>query len=144
MSNNEGPEHSPAPSDAKDFILPPKRAPKSSVNTPHDMFPQLLRIKDYVSISKLAEHNHLTDNNWDDWKICMHRILINCEVTEYTDRTIKRPDPFENPAGAQNWDKNDSWAQQVIMQNVTSSQINHIGSKNTRKDGTSLGRHSQQ
>ena len=122
---------SPAPSDAEEFILPPKRAPKSSVNIPHNTYPRLLQIKDYVSISKLAERNHLTDNNRDDWKIRMHCMLINCDITEYTDRTIKRPDPSENPAGAQNWDKNDSWAQQVIMQNVTSSQINHIRLKNT-------------
>ena len=36
----------------------------------------------------------------------------------------------DDPEGEQNWDRNDGWAQQVIIQNVTSSQMNHIGSKN--------------
>jgi hypothetical protein len=60
MSDNEGLEHSPSPtpsdaSDAEEFILPPKRAPTVSVNTPHSTFPQLLQIKDYVSARLIRE-----------------------------------------------------------------------------------------
>jgi hypothetical protein len=36
-----------------------------------------------------------------------------------------------DPIGAQNWDKNDVWAQQVIINNITASQMNRIGSKKT-------------
>jgi hypothetical protein len=32
-----------------------------------------------------------------------------------------------DPIGGHNWDKNDTWAQQVIIHNVTSSQMNHVG-----------------
>jgi hypothetical protein len=32
---------------------------------------------------------------------------------------------------ASNWDKNDAWAQQVIIQNVTSLLMNHVRSKPT-------------
>jgi hypothetical protein len=36
----------------------------------------------------------------------------------------------DNPEGVRNWDRNDSWAQQVIIQNITSSQMTHVRSKN--------------
>jgi hypothetical protein len=34
-----------------------------------------------------------------------------------------------DPINANNWDKNNSWVQQVIMHNVTSLQMNHIRSR---------------
>jgi hypothetical protein len=37
----------------------------------------------------------------------------------------------QHPRSTINWEKNDTWAQQVIIQNVTSSQMNHIGAKTT-------------
>jgi hypothetical protein len=61
----------------------------------------------------------------------MQHILTNCEITGYVDGTLKRPLLFDDPAGASNWDMNDCWAQQVIIQNVTSSQMNHVRSKAT-------------
>ena len=38
---------------------------------------------------------------------------------------------MDNPDGERNWDKNDTWAQQVIIHNVTSSQMNHVRSKSS-------------
>jgi hypothetical protein len=43
----------------------------------------------------------------------------------------KKPLTSIDPVGAANWEMNDCWAQQVIIQNVTSSQMNHVGSKPT-------------
>jgi hypothetical protein len=60
----------------------------------------------------------------------MKHILANWKITRYADGTLRRPHMSDDPEGEQNWDRNDSWAQQVIIQNVTSSQMNHIGSKN--------------
>jgi hypothetical protein len=79
----------------------------------------------------LADRDHLTDDNWHEWKDRIRRVFTNCDVTGYVDRTVKRPNQDEYSVGAHNWDKNDSWAQQVIIQNVTSSQMNHIGWKLT-------------
>jgi hypothetical protein len=56
----------------------------------------------------------------------MQRVL-NCKITRYVDGALKGLFLFDDPAGASNWDMNDAWAQQVIIQNVTSSQMNHIG-----------------
>ena len=47
---------------------------------------------------------------------------------------LNRPNEGDNPIGVYNWDKNDCWAQQVIIHNVTSSQMNHVGSKTSAKD----------
>ena len=42
---------------------------------------------------------------------------------------IKRPNEAIDPVGALNWDKDDSWVQQIIIHNVTSTQMNHVRSK---------------
>jgi hypothetical protein len=90
---------------------------------------KLLKTKDYSNVSKLTERDHLTNDNWHKCKECMQRILTNCEITRYADGTLKRLFLFDTPAGVRNWDMNDAWVQQVIIQNVTSSQMNHVGSK---------------
>ena len=36
---------------------------------------------------------------------------------------------MDDPDSKRNWDKNDTWAQQVIIHNVTSSQMNNVRSK---------------
>ena len=86
----------------------------------------LIRTKEYSAVSKLSDHDHLTDTNWHEWKESMQRVFINCDITDYITGDLMRPS--EN---ALNWDKNDTWAQQVIIQNITSSQMNHVGSKET-------------
>ena len=44
------------------------------------------------------------------------------------------PQWSHQPVGALNWDKNDSWAQQIIIHSVTSTQMNHMGSKSTAEE----------
>jgi hypothetical protein len=58
-------------------------------------------------------------------------VFLSCDIAEYVAGFKKYPSSRTNPIGAQNWDKNDVWVQQVIINNVTSSQMNHIGSKKT-------------
>jgi hypothetical protein len=88
-------------------------------------------MKDYSNVSKVAECDHLTDENWHKWKEHIRCVFTNWDIIGYIDGTIQRPITSRDPAGASNWDKNDAWAQQVIIQNVTSSQMNHVGSKPT-------------
>ena len=71
------------------------------------------------------------DDNWYDWKERMNRVFTNCDITGYVDGTILRVAPEQDGIGAKNWVKNDSWAQQVIMDNVSTTQMNHIRSKRT-------------
>jgi len=76
----------------------------------------------------------LTDENWHEWKERMLRVLYNCDIAEYATGFIKRPDPNKDPKGARNWEKNNVWVQQVIINNVTASQMNHIGSKKSSQE----------
>ena len=69
------------------------------------------------------------DENWHKWKERMRRVFYNCDINEYVTGEIKCPNEAIDPIGALNWDKNDSWVQQIIMHNVTSSQMNHVGPK---------------
>jgi hypothetical protein len=87
---------------------------------------ELLEMKDYSNVSKVVEHDHLTDENWHEWKEHIRCVFTNCDIIGYVGGTIQRPITSRDPAGASNWDKNDAWAQQVIIQNVTFSQMNHV------------------
>src|SRR5882762_1447787 len=71
------------------------------------------------------------DDNWNDWKERMNCIFTNCDITGYIDGTILQVAPDQDGIGARNWVKNDSWAQQVIMDNISTIQMNHIRSKRT-------------
>jgi hypothetical protein len=90
---------------------------------------ELIWTKDYSNVNKIAERDHLMDKNWHEWKDRMKRVFINCVITGYISSTVQWPDDNTDPIGATNWDRNDTWAQQIVMQNVTSSQMNHVGSK---------------
>jgi hypothetical protein len=117
----------------RDYPRDRSRQSRHRTNDPEDEPPRpsikLLKTKDYTNVSRLAERDHLTDKNWHEWKDRMLRVFFNCDIAEYTSGFTKRPDRNIDPIGAQNWDKNDVWAQQVIINNVTASQMNHIGSK---------------
>jgi hypothetical protein len=89
----------------------------------------LICTKEYSNINKITEHDHLTDESWHEWRERMKQVFINCEITGYTDGTVKHPDISIDSHGAHNWDRNDTWVQQIIIHNVTSSQMNHVGSK---------------
>ena len=114
------------------------RSLKSHTSDVEDEFPspsvEALKTKDYTNVSRLAEHDHLTDENWHEWKSRMLRVFLSCDIAEYIAGFKKRPDSSKDPIGALNWDKNNVWAQQVIINNITALQMNHIGSKQTSKE----------
>ena len=64
----------------------------------------------------------------------MRRVFYNCDINEYVTGDIKCPSEALNPIGKHKWDKNDSWAQQIIIHNVTSIQMNHVGSKSSAEE----------
>ena len=104
-------------------------APKRSRRIYTSASVDLIWTKEYSNVNKFSDQNHLMDDNWHVWKERMQRVFINCDITGYITGTVECPDESVDPTGACNWDKNDTWAQQVIIQNITSSQMNHVGSK---------------
>ena len=109
------------------------RSPSPDIDNPLQTV-TLLKTKNYSNVGRIAERDHLTDDNWHEWKERMQRVFTNCDITGYVDGSVERPSLFDDPGGARNWSKNDAWAQQVIIQNVTSSQMNHVGSKESAKE----------
>ena len=94
----------------------------------------LIHTRNYTNITKITEHDHLMDDNWHEWKERMRQVFYNCDINEYVTGEIKCSNEAINPIGALNWDKNDSWAQQIIRHYVTSSQMNHVRSKSSAEE----------
>src|SRR5882762_10222838 len=117
--------------------LPAQGNPPAGNNPPANNPPAnlptiaLICTKEYTAVNRLPERSHLMDDNWYDWKERMNRVFTNCDITSYIDGTILRVAPEQDGIGARNWVKNDSWAQQVIMDNVSTTQMNHICLKRT-------------
>ena len=82
---------------------------------------KLICTRNYTNVNKIVERDHLTDDNWHEWKERMRRVFYNCDINEYVTGEIKHPNEAIDPIGALNWDKNDSWAEQIIIHNVTHS-----------------------
>jgi hypothetical protein len=59
----------------------------------------LLRTKDYASVSKIAERDHLIDDNWHEWKERMKQVFRNCGITGYVNGTTKKPSVVQDPYG---------------------------------------------
>jgi hypothetical protein len=72
----------------EEFELPqpgkkaPKVAPKKAPNC-DPVTIKLIWMKDYTNISKIAERNHLNNNNWHEWKEHITCIFINCNIVGY-------------------------------------------------------------
>ena len=88
---------------------------------------KLIHTRNNTNVDKIAECDHLMDENWHKWKERMRRVFYNCDINEYVTGEIKHPNKAIDPVGTYNWDKNDSWVQQSIIHNVTSTQMNYVG-----------------
>jgi len=136
-NEDSGQEISPAVSE----VLTPKRPKKiyrtgqgHNSSNENILAIKLIHTKEYSNVNRIANHDHLTDANWHKWKERMKRVFINCDITQYVTGEITHPSEYDDPDGACNWDRNDTWAQQVIIHNVTASQMNHIGLKDTAEE----------
>ena len=136
----ENPPPNPPANDPPDPLNGPPSPPPSRPPSAHDSDTwsvptsvRAIQTQHYSSACKLKEVYHLTDNNWYDWKERMIRIFFHCKIMGYIDGSIACPNVHADPEGADNWTSNDFWAQQIIMNNVTDSQLTHIKSKYTAK-----------
>jgi hypothetical protein len=83
---------------------------------------QKIPTRDCSGIIKMGEP--LEESNWMAWRVRMKRGLYVSGFKGYAKGTIKRP---TNPTEAANWDHNDMFTQFIITNNVSSSEIVHIG-----------------
>ena len=70
--------------------------------------------------------NGLTGPNWVTWQVRMMSLLALCEVEPYVRGEIEQPNRDVDPAGHDNWKKNDNYAKHLITQNVGDEPIIHI------------------
>ena len=41
---------------------------------------KLIWTRNYTNVNKMMEHDHLTDDNWHEWKERMRRVFYNCDI----------------------------------------------------------------
>jgi hypothetical protein len=87
-----------------------------------------VKAREGSAITKLPEP--LNETNWIAWRERMKRVLRLCDVEAYAAGTIPRPD---NAANAENWDFNDNYAQVMIINNIASTEMVHVGQSLTAK-----------
>ena len=68
----------------------------------------------------------LNDSNWIVWRKRMMLILRLYGVEGYARGQVKYPDLTEDPIGADNWTFNDTYAQNIIADNITSTEMLYI------------------
>jgi len=76
----------------------------------------------------------LDDTNWCSWRPHITLVLKLCGVHAYVKGEIARPDPVEDPAGADNWTFNDTYAQVLISINLSPSEMVYVGRCTTAHD----------
>ena len=84
---------------------------------------EITRVQACEGSSILQLNEPLNKENWMAWHERMKRILHLCGIEEYTKGTIQCPMDIKNAA---NWKFNDNYAQAVILNNITSTEMVHI------------------
>ena len=79
------------------------------------------------TITKLSE---ALESNWIAWRERIKRVLRLCGVETYAKGKIQCP---ADAAEAENWKYNDNYAQVMIINNITSTEMVHVGQCDTAK-----------
>ena len=113
-------------------------ASTSRNNNDQDLYAQTPTVKrasprEATAITRLSEQHHLVETNWMFWKEPILRILRLCEVEDFVTGTVNRPDD-KNSEDGKNWSFNDNYAQVVIVNNITASEMVHVGQCKTAKN----------
>jgi hypothetical protein len=68
----------------------------------------------------------LNGENWTIWRERMVPLLELYCLNGYIKGPCERPDPTEDPAGAANWDSNDTLARCFIVHNISGPEVLHV------------------
>lgn len=99
---------------------------------PPPVEPSIKRVGQCPPLIKID--GRLDDTNWCCWRFEISLVLELCELDEYVKGEIARPDPVEDPVGADNWSFNDTYAKLLISINITSSEKMYISRCTTSHD----------
>ena len=103
----------------------PNAAPANS-GTQSMAPPTILKLpaRDGANVLKLVEP--LDERNWSIWKEHIKRAFCLCGVEGYANGTIKCLNNADAEQ-ASNWDYNNNYTQFIIINNIASSEMVHIG-----------------
>ena len=106
-----------------------QRAP-SNLYGPNQEEASIARVnaREGSAITKLSEP--LDENNWMAWRERMKRILRLCGILAYAEGKVDKPQDIK---GATNWEFNDIYAQVMITNNITSTEMVHVSQCFTAK-----------
>lgn len=63
---------------------------------------ELIRFRDYAHVAKIPEREHLTNDNWYNWKERMARVFRTCAIMKYLSGVVVCPDRKTDRQGARN------------------------------------------
>jgi transposase InsO family protein len=87
-----------------------------------------VKAREGSSITKLPEL--LNESNWMTWRERMKRVLRLCSIEPYVAGKVKVP---IDAKGAENWEFNDIYAQTIIVNNISSTEIVHVSQCDSAK-----------
>ena len=96
--------------------------------------PGVKRVRGNENAALIKINEPLDDTNWFNWRPHISLVLKLCGVYAHIKGEIARPDPVEDPVGADNWSFNDTYAQLLITINLTPSQMVYVGGCTAARD----------
>ena len=79
-----------------------------------------------TAIIKLSGDELLNWTNWIVWHERMYIMLQLCEVYEYTQGKIERPNSLIDPRGVRNWSKNNNYAKHLLTLNISTTEMMNL------------------
>ena len=87
---------------------------------------EAVRGMENTAIIKLSGDELLNLTNWIVWRERMYIMLQLCEVYEYTQGQVQRPNTLIDLKGARNWSKNDNYAKHLLTLNISTTEMMNL------------------
>jgi hypothetical protein len=84
-----------------------------------------------AAIIRLSGDDLLNSTNWIVWRERMYIMLQLCEVYDYTQGLIEKPNSLLDSQGARNWLKNDNYAKHLLTSNISTTEMMNLGRPGT-------------
>jgi gag-polypeptide of LTR copia-type len=101
-----------------------QNSPGPSTPTQGTVGPHIQRIQARESPTSVKLTELLDESNWTSWRDRIVLALRYYKLDTYLQGAPVRPD---DPTEADNWDHNDDFTKLVIMNNIASSEVTHVG-----------------
>src|ERR1700761_24916 len=80
-----------------------------------------------TAIIKLSGNELLYLTNWIIWCKVMYVMLQLCQVYEYMQGQVQRPNALINPQSARNWSKHNNYLKHLLALNISTTKMMNLG-----------------